>query len=84
MKWLKLHSLKKSALDNDMDTARHYHYQLLDTINLLFVEGNPGGVKEALQYLGICERHVRLPLVNVSEETRNAIYTSMAEGELVS
>ncbi|NNC82374.1 MAG: 4-hydroxy-tetrahydrodipicolinate synthase [Flavobacteriales bacterium] len=72
-----------AARKGDMVTARHHHYQLLDTINLLFVEGNPSGVKEALQYLGICERHVRLPLVSVSEETRKAIYASMAEGELV-
>lgn len=72
------------ALAGDFSSARKYHYQLLDTIEQIFAEGNPGGIKEALQYLGICERHLRLPLVNVSEKTRLAIYKSMAEDELVS
>jgi 4-hydroxy-tetrahydrodipicolinate synthase len=33
---------------------------------MLFAEGNPGGIKYVLQLKGICENHVRLPLVDIS------------------
>jgi 4-hydroxy-tetrahydrodipicolinate synthase len=44
---------------------------------LFFAEGNPGGVKEALAYRGICENHMRLPLVNVSEGLKESIVAAM-------
>lgn len=75
--------LVHSALDSRMEDAQEIHNSLLETIELIFAEGNPAGVKEILLYLGICERYVRLPLVNVSEKTRKAIYKNLAEGELV-
>ena len=40
---------------------------------MMFAEGNPAGVKAALKHLGICDDHVRLPLVKVTEELRKAI-----------
>lgn len=73
-----------SAVRNgDLEAARKEHYNLVDLIGLLFVEGNPGGIKEVLHNLGICDRRMRLPLVNVSEATRDRIYGSMANAELV-
>jgi 4-hydroxy-tetrahydrodipicolinate synthase len=46
--------------------ARDIHNQLLRLIEPLFAEGNPAGVKAALSHLGICQPHVRLPLVSAS------------------
>ncbi len=54
---------------NKFDKARKIHYKLLTGIDLLFVEGNPAGVKYALHKTGICENVLRLPLVPVSEAT---------------
>tara|TARA_B100000809_G_scaffold84309_2_gene82747 strand:+ start:4790 stop:5665 length:876 start_codon:yes stop_codon:yes gene_type:complete len=62
-----------SALNNDMDSARELHYTYFSMIDLLFVEGNPAGVKAALKELKIIGDAVRLPLVNVSEKTNNQI-----------
>lgn len=59
-----------AALVNKFDKARTIHYKLLESIRLLFVEGNPAGVKCVLQEMGICEAHLRLPLVPVSENTK--------------
>lgn len=75
--------LVHNALDSKLEAAQEIHNSLLETIELIFAEGNPGGIKEILQCLGICDRHLRLPLVNVSETTRKAIYKNLAEGELV-
>lgn len=56
-----------SALNGDFETARKLHYDLLPVTKLLFAEGNPGGVKIALEELGWMKPFMRLPLVQVSE-----------------
>ncbi|WP_343632187.1 4-hydroxy-tetrahydrodipicolinate synthase [Fluviicola sp.] len=56
-----------SALNGDFETARKFHYDLLPVTKLLFAEGNPGGVKIALEELGWMKPYMRLPLVQVSE-----------------
>lgn len=65
--------LTRAALNNDCDTARSLQFRLFDIINMLFAEGNPGGVKCALKQLGICEEHMRLPLVPVSDTLRQKL-----------
>ena len=65
----------KATMADDMNKAREYHYAVLPIIAQLFKEGNPGGIKEALVELGITENHLRLPLVNVSEELASSIKT---------
>lgn len=56
----------RNALDNRFAEARASHYKLLRGIRLLFAEGNPVGVKSALQHYGVCSNTVRLPLVSAS------------------
>ncbi len=56
-----------SALNGDFVTARKIHYDLLPVTKLLFAEGNPGGVKVALEELGWMKPFMRLPLVQVSD-----------------
>jgi 4-hydroxy-tetrahydrodipicolinate synthase len=60
----------RSTLAGDIVEGRKNHYQLKKFIDLLFTEGNPGGVKAALKILGICEDHLRLPLWKVSDELK--------------
>ncbi len=59
----------RAALKYDIKTSQQLHYKLLEFSNALFSEGNPGGVKAALEILGICKKFVRLPLASVSKET---------------
>ena len=61
------------AMVGKYDKARKIHYKLLDGLDLLFVEGNPPGVKCALNHMGICENIFRLPVVPVSEVTNKKI-----------
>lgn len=60
----------RCCLRGDYTTARTLHYQLNDITDMLFAEGNPGGIKYALEVLGICEGYLRLPLYPVSEHLR--------------
>lgn len=65
--------LIRASLAGDFETARSLQYRLFDIVNLLFVEGNPAGVKCALRQLGVCEENVRLPLVQVSDKLREEL-----------
>ena len=76
-------TLVHAALKGDLDTARREHLRLIEVIDLLFVEGNPGGIKEVLKVLGVCGDAVRLPLVNVSEGTAKKLYQALADAEVV-
>ncbi len=62
-----------ASLKGDLATARKLHYDLLPITKLFFTEGNPGGVKIALEELGWMAPHMRLPLVQVSDNLRTAI-----------
>lgn len=51
------------ALEGDYPRARAIHYRFNDLYNLLFVDGNPAGVKCVLNAMGYIENELRLPLV---------------------
>lgn len=60
-----------AGLKGDNETARRLHYKLIDGIRLLFVEGNPAGVKYVLSKAGICSNVLRLPLVPMSDDAKS-------------
>jgi len=66
-------SMVRFALNEDLLPSRGLHFSLLEFTRLIFSEGNPAGIKAALKVLGICEDHVRLPLVSASERLVEAI-----------
>lgn len=66
-------TLVNDALAGNYTNAQKLHYKLLEGIRLLFVEGNPAGVKCVLKHMNICGDIVRLPLVNVSDDTNKKI-----------
>lgn len=51
------------ALEGDYDAARTIHHRFTDLFSLLFVDGNPAGVKCVLNAMGYIENELRLPLV---------------------
>lgn len=66
-------AMVNASLANDYETARKFHYELLHITKLFFTEGNPGGVKVALEHRGILDYVMRLPLVPVSDKLHNEI-----------
>ncbi len=59
----------RAALGGDYDTARRLHLDLHDIHPLLYVDGNPAGVKALLKIMGICSGEVRSPLMPVQDST---------------
>lgn len=55
------------GLDRDVDNAYKMHYNIAPSIDLIFAEGNPVGIKALLAKHGICKNTLRLPLVKASE-----------------
>ena len=51
-----------------IDEAYYLHYHLLDLIRMIYLEGNPTGIKVLMQALDLCENNLRLPLVSASKD----------------
>ena len=51
------------ALNGDYQNALTIHHKFTELFKLLFVDGNPAGVKAMLNAMGLIENELRLPLV---------------------
>lgn len=61
------------ALEGNFENARYLHYKLLPLMTGIFMDGSPGGIKEVLSHLGICDTHLREPLYQVSKEVKKLL-----------
>lgn len=65
------------ALEGDFGSALTIHHSFNELFNLLFVDGNPAGVKCMLSMMGYIENKLRLPLVptriTTYEQIRNVL-----------
>jgi 4-hydroxy-tetrahydrodipicolinate synthase len=65
------------ALDRKVDEAYHIHNSLVEITRLIFIEGNPCGVKTILAEKGLIKNYVRLPLVIATEDLQMKIKAQM-------
>jgi 4-hydroxy-tetrahydrodipicolinate synthase len=63
----------RHALAGESTEARQLHYQMLPLMTAIFREGSPAGIKFILQSMGLCEDHLRLPLVGISTRLQNEL-----------
>jgi 4-hydroxy-tetrahydrodipicolinate synthase len=68
-----LSDMIRLCLRGDFATALPLHLNLIEFTRLMFAEGNPAGAKAALKQFGVCDDHLRLPLVKVSDSLREQI-----------
>jgi 4-hydroxy-tetrahydrodipicolinate synthase len=61
------------GLNRKVDEAFKVQYLLSDGIDMIFEQGNPAGIKQVFQSLGIAENTVRLPLVSVDNSLADRI-----------
>lgn len=74
-------SMIRAALNEDYAEARRLNFMTYDLHKWLYIEGNPVGIKSAMEILGLCTNEVRLPLAPMSaanysklnEEVKKAI-----------
>ena len=66
-------------LQGDFANALTIHHKFTELFNLLFVDGNPAGVKSMLNAMGMIENKLRLPLVPTRITTFEAIRNVLNE-----
>ena len=69
----------RAGLAGDFATAREWHTQMIDIHPLLYVDGNPPGLKAMMHLLGLCTDEVRLPLVPMSQAGREQLEAVLRE-----
>ncbi|MFV0268540.1 MAG: 4-hydroxy-tetrahydrodipicolinate synthase, partial [Draconibacterium sp.] len=63
----KVSKLMHFAMENNYAEARKIHFELIEMFQLMFKEGNPGGVKALMSLQGTIENVLRLPLYRVTD-----------------
>ena len=67
------------AAQGDFSSALQIHHKFTELFKLLFVDGNPAGVKAMLNNLGIIQNELRLPLVPAKITTMSEIAAIIKE-----
>jgi 4-hydroxy-tetrahydrodipicolinate synthase len=67
------------ALAGKWQEARALHYRLLPLMEVNFIESSPGPVKAALAMMNLIEEHFRLPLVPITERSRERVREVITE-----
>ena len=65
--------MTRATLSGKLVTARRLNRHFIDVHPWLYADGNPAGIKAVLAQLDLCDKRVRLPLVDVSDEVRDAL-----------
>jgi len=69
---------------NLLAQAKKINEKLTPLHKSLFIESNPSPVKYAASLINLCPEEVRLPLVNVTEETKKIVKSAMIHANLIS
>ncbi|HZH34393.1 MAG TPA: 4-hydroxy-tetrahydrodipicolinate synthase, partial [Pyrinomonadaceae bacterium] len=65
--------MTEAALSGDFQTAREIHYRILPLMEANFIESSPAPCKFVMKEMGLLEETLRLPLVPVTEKTRETL-----------
>ncbi|MEK7571099.1 MAG: 4-hydroxy-tetrahydrodipicolinate synthase [Patescibacteria group bacterium] len=75
--------LVQHALAGEWEKAKKMHYQLLDLMDVNFIETNPQPVKTALALMGKVEEVFRLPLVQMEKKNKEELKKVLKNMELI-
>ena len=75
----KISKMISFAMSQKVSKAYEIHFELLDLVKLLFLEGNPTGIKELMSQLSFCSNVLRLPLLKASNELSEKISNKLKE-----
>ena len=77
------HEMCQAYFDGDCKKATKMQLDLLDLVNALFIEVNPIPVKTALNLMGKNAGNLRLPLVDMADDTLAKLKAVMAKHGLI-
>ena len=73
----------KSESDDEKKEAERLNKILQPIHHSMFVESNPSPVKYAAKLLGLCDDSVRLPLVEVTDQTKEIVKQALQSAKLI-
>ena len=73
----------KSNNDNELEQAERLNEILQPVHHAMFVESNPSPVKYAAKLLELCDDDVRLPLVKVTDTTKEIVKKALHTAKLI-
>ena len=72
-----------TLLENDIAQARDINKDLLELMQINFIETNPIPVKTVMAKLGMCKEVFRLPMIPMAEETKSLLMTSLLDNGVI-
>ncbi len=75
--------MHKAWREGNIKEAQRINMKLSELHHALFLESSPGPVKYAANLLKLCESETRLPLVEISENTKRAVELNLKENNLI-
>ncbi len=75
--------LQDECLNKNFDKAKKINEKLMPLNKSLFIESNPSPVKYAASLLNLSSEDVRLPLVNLTEQTKKEVKKSLKFANLL-
>jgi 4-hydroxy-tetrahydrodipicolinate synthase len=79
----KFTSMIHAALEGNYKEANQHLKSFLAIDPLLYEEGNPVGVKQILEYVGVCANHVRMPHLSASTDLARRIKETATADKLI-
>ncbi len=79
----KIKALTAAALAGDFTGARQYHLELFPLFKGMFVETNPIPIKSAMAMMNMDSGELRLPLCELSDESRKSLTALLADAGLI-
>ncbi len=76
-------SMVRHARAGELQVARKWNDLLHDIHPYLYVDGNPSGIKGALEMIGICSKETRIPLVPLTDQTYQELHRVIEKAGLL-
>ena len=69
----------KAFLNGNIQLAQQIHWQYFSLFKDLFIETNPGPIKAAMAMMGLADEEIRLPMVQLSDKSREVLRNTMRQ-----
>ena len=76
-------SMHEAWKKNDVSLAQNINLKLSKLHHALFIESSPGPVKYAAHLIGLCSPNTRLPLSEISNDTKKIVKKCLSDLELI-
>ncbi|NIZ02169.1 4-hydroxy-tetrahydrodipicolinate synthase [Thalassospira lucentensis] len=63
--------------ERNISKVQELNYRLMPVHKAMFCESSPGPVKYAAELLGLCGRNMRLPMVEIADETKRKVEAAL-------